>query len=55
MAWRSDTVIDYLQDKVQPEMKKNIGELINYINKHRDEIIDIDAGKRPVRLLVLGI
>ena len=49
--WRGEvyTVMDYLETKVQPKNKEKHLELINYLNKHRDEIIDYRRRKKAVK------
>ena len=54
--WRGevDTVIDYLTTKVQPRNEEKHCELINYINKHRDEIIDYRRRKKAGKMIGSG-
>jgi hypothetical protein len=54
--WRGevDTVIDYLTTKVQPRNEEKHRELINYINKHRDEIIDYRRRKKAGKMIGSG-
>lgn len=54
--WRGevDTVIDYLTTKVQPRNEEKHRELINYINKHRDEIIDYRCRKKAGKIIGSG-
>ena len=54
--WRGqvDTVIDYLTTKVQPRNEEKHRDLINYINKHRDEIIDYRCRKKAGKIIGSG-
>ncbi len=54
--WRGEvyTVMDYLETKVQPKNKEKHLELINYLNKHRDEIIDYRRRKKAGKMIGSG-
>ena len=54
--WRGDiyTVMDYLEKKVQPKNEEKHRELINYLNKHRDEIIDYRRRKKAGKMIGSG-
>lgn len=54
--WRGEvyTVMDYLEKKVQPKNQEKHRELINYLNKHRDEIIDYRRRKKAGKMIGSG-
>jgi hypothetical protein len=54
--WRGEvyTVMDYLETKVQPKNEEKHRELINYLNKHRDEIIDYRRRKKAGKMIGSG-
>ena len=54
--WRGeiDTVLDYLKTKVQPKNEEKHRELISYLNKHRDEIIDYRRRKKAGKMIGSG-
>ena len=54
--WRGEvyTVMDYLEKKVQPKNQEKHRELINYLNKHRDEIIDYRRRKKVGKMMGSG-
>jgi hypothetical protein len=54
--WRGEiyTVLDYLETKVQPKNEEKHRELINYLNKHRDEIIDYRRRKKAGKMIGSG-
>lgn len=54
--WRGEvyTVMDYLEKKVQLKNEEKHRELINYINKHRDEIIDYRRRKKAGKMIGSG-
>lgn len=54
--WRGEiyTVLDYLEKKVQPKNEEKHLELIGYLNKHRDEIIDYRRRKRTGKMIGSG-
>jgi len=54
--WRGEvyTVMDYLEKKVQPKNEEKHRELINYLNKHRDEIIDYRRRKKAGKMMGSG-
>ena len=55
--WRGEiyTVIDYLEKNVQPKNEEKHRELINYLNKHRDEIIDYRRRKKAGKMIGSGL
>jgi len=54
--WRGEvyTVMDYLEKEVQPKNEEKHRELINYLNKHRDEIIDYRRRKKAGKMIGSG-
>jgi hypothetical protein len=54
--WRGEiyTVLDYLETKVQPKNEEKHLELIGYLNKHRDEIIDYRRRKKAGKMIGSG-
>ena len=54
--WRGEvyTVMDYLEKKVQPKNQEKHRELISYLNKHRDEIIDYRRRKKAGKMIGSG-
>ncbi|MCK7580914.1 MAG: hypothetical protein MZV65_38390 [Chromatiales bacterium] len=54
--WRGEvyTVMDYLEKEVQPKNEEKHRELINYLNKHRDEIIDYRRRKKAGKIIGSG-
>jgi len=54
--WRGEiyTVLDYLETKVQPKNEEKHLELISYLNKHRDEIIDYRRRKKAGKMIGSG-
>jgi len=54
--WRGEiyTVLDYLETKVRPKNEEKHRELINYLNKHRDEIIDYRRRKKAGKMIGSG-
>jgi len=48
------TVLDYLETKVQSKNEEKHLELIGYLNKHRDEIIDYRRRKKAGRMIGSG-
>jgi len=48
------TVMDYLKKKVRPKNEEKHRELINYLNKHRDEIIDYRRRKKAGKMIGSG-
>jgi len=54
--WRGEvyTVMDYLEKKVQPKNEEKHRELINYLNQHRDEIIDYRRRKKAGKMIGSG-
>jgi len=54
--WRGEiyTVLDYLETKVQPKNEEKHRELINYLNKNRDEIIDYRRRKKAGKMIGSG-
>ena len=54
--WRGEvyTVMDYLETKVQPKNEEKHRELINYLNKHRDEIINYRRRKKAGKMIGSG-
>ena len=54
--WRGEIypVLDYLATKVQPKNEEKHRELIGYLNKHRDEIIDDQRRKKAGKMIGSG-
>jgi hypothetical protein len=54
--WRGEiyTVLDYLETRVQPKNEEKLRELIRYLNKHRDEIIDYRRRKKAGKMIGSG-
>ncbi|MCK7477232.1 MAG: hypothetical protein M0C28_06820 [Candidatus Moduliflexus flocculans] len=54
--WRGEvsTVLDYLETKVQSRNEEKHLELIGYLNKHRDEIIDYRRRKKAGKMIGSG-
>lgn len=54
--WRGevDAVIDYLETTVQPKNEEKHRELINYLDKHRKEIIDYRRRKKAGKMIGSG-
>lgn len=54
--WRGEvnTVIEYLKTKVQPKNEEKHHELINYLDKHRKEIIDYRRRKKAGKMIGSG-
>ena len=54
--WRGEvyTVMDYLEKNIQPKNEEKHRELINYLNKHRDEIIDYRRRKKAGKMIGSG-
>lgn len=54
--WRGEiyTVLHYLETKVQPRNKEKLRELIRYLDKHRDEIIDYRRRKKAGKVIGSG-
>jgi len=47
-------VLDYLETKIQPKNEEKHRELIGYIDKHRDEIIDYQCRKKAGKMIGSG-
>jgi hypothetical protein len=54
--WRGEvnTVIEYLKTEVQPKNEEKHHELINYLDKHRKEIIDYRRRKKAGKIIGSG-
>jgi hypothetical protein len=54
--WRGEVpiVLDYLETEVQSKNEEKHLELIGYLNKHRDEIIDYRRRKKAGRMIGSG-
>lgn len=54
--WRGEiyTVLHHLETKVQPRNKETLRELIRYLDKHRDEIIDYRRRKKAGKMIGSG-
>jgi hypothetical protein len=55
--WRGEiyTVLDYLRKKVQAKNEEKYLELIGYLEKHRDEIIDYQLRKKAGKMIGSGL
>jgi hypothetical protein len=54
--WRGEiyTVLDHLETKVKPKNEEKHRELLDYLNKHRDEIIDYRRRKKAGKMIGSG-
>ncbi|MBK8751629.1 MAG: hypothetical protein IPL99_08240 [Candidatus Competibacteraceae bacterium] len=55
MAGEIYTVLDYLRKKVQAKNEEKYLELIGYLEKHRDEIIDYQLRKKAGKMIGVAL